>query len=147
MIEKFFNQQEKERIASAIATAEKQTSGEIRVHLDKTCAGDVLDRAAYVFAKLEMHKTTLRNGVLIYLSVQDKKLAIIGDKGINSKVPEDFWEQIKSNMISRFKEKQFAEGLCEAILKAGEQLKAHFPWDSADKNELSDEISYGSTKS
>jgi uncharacterized membrane protein len=90
-----------------------------------------------------MHKTELRNGVLFYLAVTDKKFAILGDKGINEKVPENFWDNIKELMLDHFKKQQFTEGLCKGIEMAGEKLKTHFPLQSNDKNELTNEISIG----
>jgi uncharacterized membrane protein len=142
-VQSFFTDDEKTKITDAIKTAELNTSGEIRVHVEGKCSHDVLDCAAYWFEKLKMHKTELRNGVLFYLAIDDRKFAILGDGGINAKVPEDFWENIKEHMLSRFKESQFADGLAEGILMAGEQLKKHFPYQSDDVNELSDEISFG----
>jgi uncharacterized membrane protein len=102
----------------------------------------VLDRAAYVFEKLGIHKTAQRNGVLFYLAVHDHKFAILGDAGINQVVPADFWDQIKETMLGYFKEGKFADGLSEGIMMAGEQLKVHFPFQKEDVNELSDEISF-----
>lgn len=142
-VQNFFTEDEKTKITNAIKTAELNTSGEIRVHVEGKCPGEVLDSAAYWFEKLKMHKTELRNGVLFYLAITDRKFAILGDGGINAKVPEDFWENIKEHMLSRFKEGKFADGLAEGILMAGEQLKKHFPHQSDDVNELSDEISFG----
>jgi len=142
----YFTEQDKLQITNAIRVAENNTSGEIRVHIEKHCKGDVLDRAAYIFDKLEMQKTKLRNGVLFYLAVEDRKFAILGDAGINRKVPENFWKEIKENAIALFKEGQYAEGLSNGIIKAGEQLKAHFPHQDDDVNELSDEISFGDNK-
>jgi len=139
----FFTDEEKKRIAEAIRIAELDTSGEIRLHVEGNCKADVLDCAAYWFEKLKMHKTDLRNGVLFYLAVNDHKFAIIGDAGINSKVPDDFWEKIKEHMRSKFKEGLFADALVDGILMAGEQLKAHFPYQTDDTNELSDDISFG----
>ena len=100
------------------------------------------DRAAQVFADLKMHKTALRNGVLIYVALEDKQLAILGDAGINAKVPDHFWDDIKNNMIEKFKSGQICEGVCEAVLTAGQQLKAFFPYQADDVNELSDDISF-----
>ena len=137
-----FTKELQKQVVAAIETAELNTSGEVRVHLDDKCKGEVLDRAAYVFEKLEMHKTEQRNGVLFYLAVQDKKFAILGDAGINQKVPENFWEEIKSEVIENFKKGDFAEGLSSGIIKAGEQLKAHFPYQEDDVNELDNEISF-----
>ena len=140
---KYFTEENKLQISNAIRVAETNTSGEIRVHIEKHCATDVLDRAAYIFDKLEMQKTKLRNGVLFYLALEDKKFAILGDGGINEKVPENFWEEIKNEAIVKFKENRFADGLADGVIKAGEQLKAHFPYQDDDVNELSDEISFG----
>jgi len=126
----------------AIRQAELDTSGEIRVHVETTCTGDVMDRAAKLFEKLNMHKTRLRNGVLIYLAIRNRKFAILGDVGINGVVPENFWDGIEADMISQFRENRFVEGLIQAIEKAGFQMKKHFPYLSSDINELPDEISF-----
>lgn len=142
-VHKHFTEADQLKITNAIRVAETNTSGEIRVHIENHCAGDVLDRAAYIFEKLEMHKTELRNGVLFYLAVEDRKFAILGDAGINQKVPEDFWESTKDIVINKLKEGKHADGLADGIVKAGEQLKTHFPYQQDDVNELSDEISFG----
>ena len=139
----FFTKQQKEQIKQAIATAELNTSGEIRLHVDNRCKIDVLDCAAGWFEKLKMHKTELRNGVLFYLALKDRKFAIIGDAGINAVTPDDFWDNIKKEVLSHFSEENFTGGLIKGIDMAGEQLKAHFPYQSGDENELSDEISFG----
>lgn len=123
--------------------AELDTSGEIRVHIELHCEGDVLDRAAYIFKKLEMHKTKLRNGVLFYLALDDRKFAILGDVGINMKVPANFWDEIKEKMLGYLKAGNIAEGLSDGISMAGRQLKVHFPYKKDDVNELNDEISFG----
>ncbi|MBL7968015.1 MAG: TPM domain-containing protein [Prolixibacteraceae bacterium] len=141
-VENFFSSEEKKRITDAIAEAEKNTSGEIRLHAEGHCKIDVLDRAAYVFKKLGMHETEQRNGVLFYLAVHDRKFAIIGDAGINRVVPADFWNEIKETMLGYFKEGKFTDGLTKGILMAGEQLKANFPFHKDDVNELSNEISF-----
>ncbi len=140
---KFFTKEQQVAIQKAIADAENATSGEVRVHIDDECKGDVLDVAANVFHKLKMNKTELRNGVLFYLAVSNRKFAILGDKGINQKVPANFWDNIKDVMTEHFKQQQFTEGLCKGIEMAGEKLKSHFPLQSNDRNELSDEITYG----
>jgi len=141
-VENFFTTEEKKQITDSIAQAELNTSGEIRLHVEGKCKIDVLDRAAYVFEKLEMHETAQRNGVLFYLAVNDRKFAIIGDSGINQLVAADFWNETKETMLEFFKEEKFAEGLSKGILMAGEQLKTNFPYQSNDVNELSDEISF-----
>ena len=142
----FFTKEQEKSITDAIKEAELNTSGEIRLHIETDCKEDVLDRAAFLFEKLEMHKTDLRNGVLFYLSLNDRKFAILGDAGINAVTPENFWEEIKETVISHFKKEQFAEGLSTGIKMAGEALKQHFPHQKDDVNELSDEISYGKSK-
>ncbi|HEX2970244.1 MAG TPA: TPM domain-containing protein [Bacteroidales bacterium] len=139
----FFSAEEQEKLLSSIKHAEKDTSGEIRLHIDTTCKEDVLDRAAWMFKKLGMEKTAERNGVLFYLAVKDRKFAIIGDAGINSKVPEGFWDCISELLTRNFKEGKFTEGLTEGILLAGKQLQKHFPYLKEDVNELSDDISFG----
>lgn len=139
-----FSKEQQQKIVEAIQFAEKNTSGEIRVHIEKRCKGDVMEHAIHIFEKLKMHQTRQRNGVLFYLSVNDHKLAILGDEGIHKKVPEGFWNEVRNHMIQCFKQGKFTEGLSEGIIMAGEQLKKHFPYNSkADKNELSDEISFG----
>ncbi|MFA6922850.1 MAG: TPM domain-containing protein [Bacteroidales bacterium] len=141
---KFFTDAQKALIKEAIEKAEQKTSGEIRVHIDSHCKGDVLDQAAYIFAKLKMHKTKLRNGVLFYLAISHKKFAILGDAGINAVVPKNFWNDIKNKVISDFKEGDFTEGLVAGIEMAGQKLKDFFPYKKAeDINELANEISFG----
>jgi uncharacterized membrane protein len=139
----FFTKEEKEDITLAIKNAELDTSGEIRVHIENSCKGDAKDRAAYLFEKLQMHKTDLRNGVLFYLAVKNRKFAILGDMGINKAVPENFWDSTRDVMLEHFREDNFAEGLEEGIAMAGAQLKQHFPYKKDDVNELPDEISFG----
>ena len=139
----FFTAEEKETIRLAIMNAELDTSGEIRVHIENTCVGESLERAAYLFKQLKMHKTKLRNGVLIYLAIKNRKFAIIGDAGINKVVPDNFWDEIRHRMLNRFHEDQFVEGLSEAVTLTGEQLKQHFPYSVEDVNELPDDISFG----
>jgi len=141
--DKFFNPLEKADIMTAIHEAELNTSGEIRVHIENELKGDVLDRASYIFEKLKIQKTKERNGVLFYLAVGSKKFAILGDAGINAKVSPDFWDCIKEDMSNYFKKENFTGGLTTGILHTGEQLKKHFPYQSNDVNELSDDISFG----
>ena len=143
----FFTPSQQESIQASIATAELNTSGEIRLHVDDKCSGDPVAKAIKVFEKLKMHETELRNGVLIYVAIKDKKLAILGDKGINEAVSDDFWDAIKNDLVFRFKEGKYTEGLVEGIHASGEQLKTHFPYQSDDTNELSNEISFGADQS
>ncbi len=138
----FFSGEQRDDIKQAIMNAELDTSGEIRVHIDSKCKGEVMDRAYEVFKKLKMHDTGLRNGVLFYLAVKNRKFAIIGDKGINEVVPEDFWEELKSDMLDAFREENFTDGLIDGITRTGTHLKQHFPYQTDDVNELPDEISF-----
>lgn len=142
-VEDFLSKEEEQAIVEAIRVAEKNTSGEIRVHLEKSTSTDALARAVEVFNLLEMHKTKDSNGVLFYVAVKDKVFAICGDKGINEKVPADFWNSTKDIIASHFKSGNFKQGLVDGILKAGEQLKHHFPYQDDDTDELSNEISIG----
>ena len=138
----FFTKEEQQNIVAAIKEAELNTSGEIRVHIENHCKEEALERAAEVFYDLKMNRTAARNGILFYLAVKDHKFAIIGDEGINKEVEHDFWNDIKDEMISNFKENKFAEGLIAGILKCGDKLKEYFPYQNDDVNELSDEISF-----
>lgn len=142
-IHRFFSPEEKASIELAIREAEKNTSGEIRVHIENKCNIDVLDRAAAVFHHLKMDQTELRNGVLFYLALSSRKFAIIGDSGINAMVPENFWNDIKEMMAGHFQNKEFATGLIKGIQEAGKSLKQFFPYQEDDINELPDEISFG----
>ncbi|MBC8173646.1 MAG: TPM domain-containing protein, partial [Chitinophagales bacterium] len=114
----------------------------IKVHLEESCGADVIAHAIKVFYKIHLQKTDLRNGVLIYLAVKDKKFAIIADEGINNKVPANFWDDIKEDMQTAFSNGKFLEGLLHGIHQAGDQLKIHFPISGGDRNEISDDISY-----
>ena len=123
--------------------AEKNTSGEIRVHLEKTTSLDPYDRALEVFHELKMDETELQNGVLIYVAVKDRNFVICGDKGINDLVTYEFWNSTRDVIVSHFKNGNFKQGLIDGITKAGEQLKKYFPYLEGDTNELSNEISKG----
>ena len=142
-VEDFLTQEEEQEIVDAICVAEKNTSGEIRVHIEKTTSLDAYDRAMEVFHELKMDETQLQNGVLIYLAVDDHNFVICGDKGINDVVEADFWNCTRDAMVAQFKKNQFKQGLVDGILRAGEQLKKYFPWQEGDSNELSNEISKG----
>ena len=130
-------------IKEAIAEAENQTSGEVKVHIEPYCKTNAMQRATQLFNQLELYRTAARNGVLIYVAFKDHKFAILGDEGIHAKVGQNFWDSTKELMAEHFKNNLLVKGLCEGIKMAGEQLKAHFPYQSDDKNELSDDISYG----
>ncbi len=143
-VEDFLTKEEEQAVVEAIRMAEKETSGEIRVHIEKTTSKAPYDRALEVFHNLGMDATELQNGVLIYLAVEDHKFVICGDKGINDVVPADFWDCTKEVMAAQFKTKKFKQGLIDGITRAGEQLQKYFPYDEkGDTNELSNEISKG----
>jgi uncharacterized membrane protein len=138
----FFTKEQQAQIQTAIKEAEENTSGEVRVHMESNLSGDVLDRAAWIFKKIGMHKTENRNGVLFYLAVMNKKFAVIGDRGINRKVPEGFWDETREILENHFRTEKYSEGLVKAILTIGKQLKEHFPHKRGDVNELPDDISF-----
>ncbi len=142
-IEDFLTKPEEQEIVESIGKAEKNTSGEIRVHIEKETSVAAINRAMEVFRNLNMEDTQERNGVIIYVAVKSKQFAIYGDKGINEKVGADFWNSTKEAMQNHFKSGNFKQGLIDGILKAGEQLKTHFPYQDDDTNELSNEISKG----
>lgn len=141
-IEEFLSPAEEEEVVEAIRKAEKKTSGEIRVHIEKSSKGDIWARAMEVFHLLKMDNTKEDNGVLIYVAIDDRSFVIYGDKGINEVVPKDFWESTKEAIAEQFKKGNFKQGLIDGILKAGHELQAHFPWsEDSDENQLSDKIS------
>ena len=143
-LEDFLTAQEEQEIVQAILTAENNTSGEIRVHIEHVLnTSDITKRTIELFHKLKMDNTRLQNGVLIYVAIEDKVFSIYGDKGINDVVGTDFWNATKDIMASHFKRGEFKEGIVNGILKTGEQLKKYFPYKSNDINELPNEISKG----
>src|SRR5471030_2351063 len=137
-----FSEEEQQRIRTAIEDAEKHTSGQLRVCIEKTCSEPVLDRAAKYFHQLDMHKTKLRNGVLIYVATVDRKFAIIGDAGINKVVPENFWDDTKEDMLAHFKLGDLVEGIVTGLAIAGDHLQKYFPHQADDSNELPDDIAF-----
>ena len=142
-IEDFLTTEEEQEIVEAIRIAEQSTSGEIRVHIEKTTKGKPFDRAMVVFHYLKMDNTKEQNGVLIYVAVEDKTFVIYGDKGINDVVKHTFWDSTKDLIQSHFKSGNFKTGIIQGVLKAGEQLETYFPWKHGDIDELSNEISKG----
>ena len=140
-VEDFLSKEQELEVVESIREAESNTSGEIRVHFEKSLNQDPIKRAQELFYQLEMDKTQFKNGVLFYVAVDDHKFAIIGDEGIDKVVPDDFWESIKDEVINEFIKGNPTQGLRLGILHAGEKLKEYFPFDDKDENELSDEIS------
>ena len=141
-----FDESDRLQILAEIKEAEKNTSGEIRLFIEDDCGENVLDRAAFIFKELEMHKTKQRNGVLFYLATDSRQFAILGDQGIHSKVEKDFWHAIKLEMQNYFTEGNFLKGLTIGIKMSGDALKKYFPYNKNDKNELSDDIVFGKKK-
>ncbi|WP_396591702.1 TPM domain-containing protein [Allomuricauda sp. R78024] len=142
-VEEFLTPVEEQEIIEAILEAEKNTSGEIRVHIEATTKIDHFSRAQQVFHFLKMDNTKEENGVLLYVAVDDKKFVIYGDSGIDRAVPKGFWDTTKDLISSHFKQGHFKQGIVEGVIKAGKELEAHFPWNHNDTNELSDAISKG----
>ncbi len=142
-VEDFLTSVEESQIIDAIKTAEKNTSGEIRVHLEKSSTKAPLERAKEVFSFLNMNNTKDHNGVLFYVAVDDKQFAVLGDQGIDKVVANDFWNSIKDIVVNRFSQNNYALGLKEGILETGKKLKEYFPYQSDDDDELSNDISLG----
>lgn len=138
-----FSDDDRRLIHAAIHDAEMLTSGEIRVYIDDECRDDVMDKAAFVFAQLNMHQTALRNGVLIYLAVNDHKFAIIGDAGIHQKVGDTFWSAIKQEMADLLKQGKYAAAIEYGVREAGRELMHYFPRGNDDRNELPNDIVFG----
>lgn len=142
-VEAFLTPSEELEVIEAIRIAELNTSGEIRVHIEKTSNNDATNRALEVFYMLKMDNTKLQNAVLIYVAVEEKTFVIYGDKGINDVVDDNFWDSTKNSIQTHFKAGNFKQGLVDGILKSGEQLKKFFPYLSTDTNELPNDISKG----
>lgn len=142
-VEDFLSKTEEEEIVKAIQIAEAKTSGEIRVHIEKNTSLPALERAKEVFHFLKMNMTEQKNGVLIYVAVESHTFAIYGDEGINKVVPDNFWDTTRDIIKSQFRLGNFKQGLIDGILKAGDQLQQHFPWNENDTNELPNTISRG----
>ncbi|CAL2095020.1 TLP18.3, Psb32 and MOLO-1 founding protein of phosphatase [Tenacibaculum sp. 190524A02b] len=142
-VEDFLSVQEEQEIVLAIRQAEQNTSGEIRVHIEATASISHYNRALEVFRMLKMFNTKQQNAVLIYVAVEDHKFVIYGDKGIDEVVPVNFWDTTRNTMQEQFKKGNFKQGIIDGVIKAGQELKAHFPWQVDDEDELSNEISKG----
>lgn len=140
-LEDFLSSKDEERIVEAIRVAEKNTSGEIRVHIENNCANDIFEHTMEVFHYLKMDNTKQQNGVLIYVAIQNKSFVIYGDKGINAVVDENFWNSTRDIISFHFKKGNFVKGLIEGVDKAGKELSKHFPWFNGNSNELENTIS------
>lgn len=138
----FFTKDEQQQIVDAIREAERNTSGEIRVHIDNFCFASVVKKAQKLFQKLGMSQTADRNGILIYIAVLSHKIAVVGDKGIHQKLGTEYWDSIVKEIVDAFAHHKKADGLTKGIINCGHQLKIHFPYQDSDKNELNDSISF-----
>ncbi|HEV8286113.1 MAG TPA: TPM domain-containing protein [Chitinophagaceae bacterium] len=141
----FFTPEEKQTIVEAVQKAEQRTSGEVRVFVENRCRYvNAIDRAIEIFENLQMHKTELRNAVLVYVAIKDRQLAVFGDEGIHKKVGNEYWANEVVKMINAFNRENIAEGIRECVINIGEALCTHFPYDrNTDKNELPDDIVFG----
>lgn len=140
----FFDDEEQKLIVNAISKAERRTSGEVRVFVESKCKYvDAIDRAYEIFGQLNMHTTKERNGVLVYVAVDDHQLAVFGDEGIHQKVGQDYWNKEVRKMLGDFNRDDYAKGIADCVEDIGQALQTHFPYTDGDKNELSDEIAFG----
>jgi uncharacterized membrane protein len=141
----FFTEEEKKRIVNAVRDAEKMTSGEVRVFIESRCKYmDAFDRAQEIFYSLKMDKTEDRNGVLVYIAMDDHQLAIFGDEGIDKRVGKEYWRMELTKMIEDFNRNNCAEAIRKCVADIGEALHTHFPYNNdTDKNELPDDIVFG----
>jgi uncharacterized membrane protein len=141
----FFTDEQQQRIMQAVQQAERQTSGEVRVYIESRCRFvDALDRAEEIFFQLQMDKTALHNGVLVYVAIEDKQVAVYADDGIHTKAGRQYWLGTVVGMLQHFRQEHVVDGICSAVLRIGEALQHHFPYDAAtDKNELPDDIVFG----
>ncbi len=140
-----FNDAQQQQIVSAIQAAEQRTSGEIRVYVENRCRYvNPIHRAAEIFAGLNMEKTAARNGVLVYVALKDRQVALFGDEGINRKVGSAFWNQQVRNILGHFNKADYAGGIARVVTEIGAALRDHFPYDKGtDINELPDDIVFG----
>ncbi len=141
-LQDFMSSEEQAEVVAAIGTAEERTSGEVRVHIEMRCRRDPLERAARVFDRLGMRKTMERNGVLVYCALEDRKFALYGDAGIHQRVGDAFWRKLAADVLEQIRGKRLSAGLCLAVEQIGTQLATHFPRQTDDRNELTDQISF-----
>jgi uncharacterized membrane protein len=141
-IRNFFSPEDAGEILSAIVATESRTSGQVRVRVEHKAGKDPLANARAAFEAMGLKANAGRSGVMFYISVEDRKFAVLGDEGISAKVPEDFWKNIKDAVITKFKQKQYAIGLAGGIALAGEKLAEHFPREEGAPGDLPDGISY-----
>lgn len=138
--QEFLAKLDRNRIVDAIGAAEKMTSGEIRVHIQPRSYGEIRVVAEKTFERLGMTKTAARNGVLLFIACEEQNFVILGDSGIDARVPANFWNDIASNLNHRFRHGEFTDGIVDAIHSAGVELRTYFPRKDDDVNELTNEI-------
>jgi uncharacterized membrane protein len=139
-VRRFLDESDLQTVAAAVGAAEARTSAEIRVHLDARCPGEALARATLIFERLGMHATAARNGVLIYVSIEDHKLAVLGDRAIHERVGQAYWDDLVQAVLTHFRRAQFREGLVHAVAEVGKALRRHFPRRPDDVDELPDRV-------
>jgi uncharacterized membrane protein len=137
----FFEEQFSIQLEKAIEEAELLTSAEFKLHIEESCNEDLLDRAAFVFSELELHKTQLRNAVLLYVSVNDRKVSILADAGAKAHLSEEILSQCLSSLINDFKSGNYAEGIRSCFLTIANALQSSFPYQENDINEISNKVS------
>ena len=142
----YLSEEQEQHIIDAIAEAERQTSAEIRVHIESNCSIEPLERADRLFHELGMDQTERQNGVLIYIASEDHKVAVYGGRGIHKTVEEDFWNDVLDLLIDRFRNDKFEEGIAKAVEKVGAKLAELYPYRKGDVNELADDISYNDNR-
>jgi len=142
-VRRFLSEADLHAVAAAIAAAETKTSAEIRVHLDAHCAGEAMAKAVTVFERLGMHRTAQRHGVLIYVAIEDRKLAVLGDQGIHDRLGQAYWDRLVQDVLAHFREERPRDGLLHAVAEVGAALRRHFPRRPDDVNELPDQLSIG----
>jgi uncharacterized membrane protein len=142
-VRRFLSEVDLHAVAAAIGAVEKQTAAEVRVHLDAHCPGDAMAQAVAVFERLGMHRTAERHGVLIYVAIEDRKLAVLGDQGIHDRLGQTYWDRLVQDILAHFRDERPRDGLLHAVGEVGAALRQHFPRRSDDDNELPDQLSIG----
>lgn len=138
----FLSDQQMASLVEAIQTAEDHSTGEIRIHIDSNTEGNNAEIAFEVFRRLCKDQTVEKNAVLFHVNFEQKYLTIIGDEGIHAKVNQTFWDQMHDQITTQFSKGNFHDGLKNAVLETGVELKKYFPIKGVNPNELSNEITF-----